>query len=38
MGQYILRKRRFYRPHILQIVLMPVVLLGFALAIYLSMD
>jgi hypothetical protein len=38
MGQYILRKRSFYRRHVLQIVLLPVVLLGFALAIYLSMD
>ena len=38
MGQYVLRKRRFYRPHVLQIALMPVVLLGCAVAIYLSTD
>ncbi|MEO1996055.1 MAG: hypothetical protein ABGZ17_12345 [Planctomycetaceae bacterium] len=38
MGQYMLRKRPFYRPHVLQIALMPAVLLGFALAIYLSID
>jgi len=38
MGQYILRKRRFYRPHLFQIALMSAVVLGIALAIYLSID